>query len=448
MQTIPANQLLAGLTLAEPVAIRAVVTDSRKVEPGCVFVCFPGERVDGHDYAAGAYRSGAEYIVANHPVEGVPADRTVIVPDSGKAMIRMASNYRMLFNPRMIGVTGSVGKTTTKEFCYAVLSAFGKTLKTEGNQNNDIGVPNTLFRLTDDTEYAVVEMGMDHAGEIERLTRCARPSAGIITMIGVSHLENLGTRENILKAKMEICTGLPDGAPLVIVLHGYGGQGDPERFDMNRVADRHGFAVCYPQGERDGRGKTCWNVGYPFQADMAVDDVRFLSELIRHLQKKHGLSRRNVFCTGMSNGGDMCYLLASRCPETYAALGPVAGFMSVEILRSDRNPHPIPLFEIHGTEDRTTRWEGDLGNEGGWGAYVSVPTAVGYWAAKNKCLAERVDTLPSRPGGLQVIAHRYTEGTDGNEVWLYETVGGKHSWKETGVDTGEELWKFFSRYVR
>ena len=216
MQTIPANQLLAGLTLAEPVTIRAVVTDSRKVEPGCVFVCFPGERVDGHDYAAGAYRSGAEYIVANHPVEGVPADRTVIVPDSGKAMIRMASNYRMLFNPRMIGVTGSVGKTTTKEFCYAVLSAFGKTLKTEGNQNNDIGVPNTLFRLTDDTEYAVVEMGMDHAGEIERLTRCARPSAGIITMIGVSLLENLGTRENILKAKLEICNGLPEGAPLVL----------------------------------------------------------------------------------------------------------------------------------------------------------------------------------------------------------------------------------------
>ena len=146
----------------------------------------------------------------------MPAERTVIVPDSGKAMIRMASNYRMLFNPRMIGVTGSVGKTTTKEFCYAVLSAFGKTLKTEGNQNNDIGVPNTLFRLTDDTEYAVVEMGMDHAGEIERLTRCARPSAGIITMIGVSHLENLGTRENILKAKLEICTGLPDGAPLAL----------------------------------------------------------------------------------------------------------------------------------------------------------------------------------------------------------------------------------------
>ena len=216
MQTIHANELLAGLALAEPLPITAVVTDSRKVQPGCVFVCFAGERVDGHTFAAAAYKNGAEYIIANHPVEGVPAERTVIVPDSAVAMVRMAANYRMLFSPRMIGVTGSVGKTTTKEFCYAVLSAFGNTLKTEGNQNNDIGVPNTLFRLDTATEYAVVEMGMDHPGEIERLARCARPGAGIITMIGVSHLENLGTRENIMKAKMEICAGLPDGAPLVL----------------------------------------------------------------------------------------------------------------------------------------------------------------------------------------------------------------------------------------
>ena len=168
--------------------------------------------------------------------------------------------------------------------------------------------------------------------------------------------------------RLHLPEGLAENAPLVIVLHGYGGEALPERFGMNETADRHGFAVCYPQGERDGRGKTCWNVGYPFQADMAVDDVRFLDDLIRHLRKKHRLSRRNVFCTGMSNGGDMCYLLASRRPETYAALGPVAGFMSVEILRSDRSPHPVPLFEIHGTEDRTTLWEGDLRNEGGWGA--------------------------------------------------------------------------------
>ncbi len=216
MKPIHANQLLAGLALAEAEPITAVVTDSRKVVPGCVFVCFPGERVDGHDYAAAAYRAGAAYIVANHPVDGVPENRTVIVASSHHAMVRMASNYRMLFSPLMIGVTGSVGKTTTKEFCYAVLSAFGNTLKTEGNQNNEIGLPNTLFRLDDATEYAVVEMGMSNLGEIERLARAARPSAGIITLIGVSHLENLGTRENILKAKLELCYGLPDGAPLAL----------------------------------------------------------------------------------------------------------------------------------------------------------------------------------------------------------------------------------------
>ena len=216
MKPIHANELLAGLTLARPVDITAVVTDSRKVQPGCVFVCFPGARVDGHDFAEGAYKAGAEYIIANHPVDGVPEDHLVVTPSSHMAMLRMASNYRTLFNPLMVGVTGSVGKTTTKEFCYAVLSAFGNTLKTEGNQNNEIGLPNTLFRLEDATEYAVVEMGMSALGEIARLTRTARPNAGIITMIGVSHLENLGSRENILKAKLEICQGRPDGAPLVL----------------------------------------------------------------------------------------------------------------------------------------------------------------------------------------------------------------------------------------
>ena len=241
---------------------------------------------------------------------------------------------------------------------------------------------------------------------------------------------------------------LPDNAPLVIVLHGYGGDANPEAFGMNATADRHGFAVCYPQGERDSRGKRGWNVGYPSQAEMPIDDVQFLEDLIGHLHRHYGLSRRNVFCTGMSNGGDMCYLLAAQRPDLFAALGPVAGFMSVAILREDKSLQPVPLFEIHGTADPTTRWRGDLTGEGGWGAYLPIPMAVGYWAAKNKCLEHRIDTLSRGADGLQVIAHRYTGGTDGNEVWLYETLGGKHSWKKTGVDTCEELWRFFSRYVR
>lgn len=216
MQKIAADQLLDGLVQAGSQPVSAVVTDSRKVAPGCVFVCFPGEKFDGHDFAVQAAQAGAEYVVVNHPVEGLPPEKTVLCESSHRAMVRMASNYRANFSPKMIGVTGSVGKTTTKEFCYAVLSAFGSAMKTEGNQNNEIGLPNTLFRLDDQVEYAVVEMGMSALGEIDRLTRAARPSAGIITCIGTSHLQNLGTRENILKAKLEICAGLPDGAPLVL----------------------------------------------------------------------------------------------------------------------------------------------------------------------------------------------------------------------------------------
>lgn len=216
MRPIPANQLLAGIGMVGSEPITSVVTDSRKAAPGCVFVCFDGQRVDGHDFAAKSWQAGAAYIVANRPVHGVPADRLVLCANSHHAMVRMAANYRMLFSPQLVGVTGSVGKTTTKEFCYAVLSAFGPTLKTEGNQNNEIGLPNTLFRLDESIRYGVVEMGMSSLGEIERLARAARPSAGIITCIGVSHLETLGSRENILKAKLELCTGLPDGAPLVL----------------------------------------------------------------------------------------------------------------------------------------------------------------------------------------------------------------------------------------
>lgn len=252
MNEIPANRLLAGLCEKEAAGdqiITAVVTDSRRVQPGCVFVCFPGERTDGHRYAALAVQQGAAYVIANHPVEGVPEQQLIQVPSSHMAMVRMGANYRDLFSPKMIGVTGSVGKTTTKEFCYAVLSAFGKTLKTEGNQNNEIGVPNTLFRLDQDTQYAVVEMGMSALGEIKRLSRAARPSVGIISCIGVSHMESLGSRDNILKAKLEICTGLPDGAPLVL-------NGDDEYLRkaeaLGQIPDRLcpvWYGICQPDCE-------------------------------------------------------------------------------------------------------------------------------------------------------------------------------------------------------
>ena len=219
MDKISASILLKNLApegFAGDTAIDLVTTDSREVRPGCIFVAFPGEKFDGHDFAAKALAEGAEYVVLNHPVEGVPAEKTVLCPDSYRAMMTLGANYRSQFHPKVVGVTGSVGKTTTKQMTYAAIAGFGSTIKTEGNQNNELGLPRTLFRIGKETEYAVVEMGMSHLGEIERLSQCARPDAGIITCIGVSHIGNLGSRENICKAKLEICAGLKNGAPLVL----------------------------------------------------------------------------------------------------------------------------------------------------------------------------------------------------------------------------------------
>ncbi len=220
MEPIAAKTLLAGLTPAERIGegqtVALVTTDSREVRPGCVFVAFPGEHFDGHDFAAQALAQGAAWVVLNHPVEGVPEEKTILCPDSYRAMMQMGANYRAQFAPKVVGVTGSVGKTTTKEFCAAALGALGPTIKTEGNQNNELGLPRTLFQIGADTRYAVIEMGMNHAGEIARLSRCAKPDVGVITCIGLSHIGNLGSQENICKAKLEICEGMPEGAPLVL----------------------------------------------------------------------------------------------------------------------------------------------------------------------------------------------------------------------------------------
>ena len=220
MERIKASVLLNGLApdsmMFGEAEVSLVTTDSREVRPGCIFVAFPGERFDGHDFAAKALEEGALCVVVNHPVEGVPAEKAVLCPDSYHAMMVLGANYRSQFHPKVVGVTGSVGKTTTKQMTYAAIAGFGNTIKTEGNQNNELGLPRTMFRIGRDTQHAVVEMGMSHRGEIERLSRCARPDVGIITCIGVSHIGNLGSQENICKAKLEICAGLPEGAPLVL----------------------------------------------------------------------------------------------------------------------------------------------------------------------------------------------------------------------------------------
>ena len=243
---------------------------------------------------------------------------------------------------------------------------------------------------------------------------------------------------------------LPDGlqhdAPLVFILHGYGA-GIWRENPMLAAADRHGFAVCLPQGLKDPKGEPSWNVGYPFQQGWKVDDVKALCHMARYVQKHYRLSRQNTFLTGMSNGGEMCYLMAYSNQSTYKAVAPIAGLTMAWIYEQLEAPRPIPLMEIHGTEDRVSEWMGDMENKGGWGAYLPVPLAIGYWIAKNRCSHEQVENVQGNEGHL-IIKHRYSSPTTGCDVWLYEVVGGVHSWFTNDIDTGEEVWQFFSRYVK
>ncbi|MBQ6191111.1 MAG: prolyl oligopeptidase family serine peptidase [Bacteroidaceae bacterium] len=243
--------------------------------------------------------------------------------------------------------------------------------------------------------------------------------------------------------------GIKPDAPLVFYLHGYGGRiyrNNP----MVETASREGFAVCIPQGLRDPKGKPSWNVGYPFQEGWKVDDVKSLSKMAAYVQKRYHLSQENTFLTGMSNGGEMCYLMAYSKQKAFRAVAPVAGLTMVWMYRDLEACKPIPLFEIHGTEDRTSEWTGDLDNRGGWGAYMPVPLAVGYWVAKNRCTkeeTERVEGL-NKENGHYIIKHRFTGGATGCDVWLYEVVGGGHSTHTEDIKTGDEIWSFFKKYVK
>lgn len=243
--------------------------------------------------------------------------------------------------------------------------------------------------------------------------------------------------------------GIKEEAPLVVVLHGYGGSIWREN-PMVAAAKRHGFAVCIPQGLRDPKGKPSWNVGYPSQAGWKQDDVKALCRIAQHVQKRHKLSRTNTFLTGMSNGGEMCYLMAfNNKQKTFKAVAPIAGLTMEWMYSQLEAKRPIPVMEVHGTADHTSEWGGDLQNKGGWGAYMPVPLAVGYWVAKNRCTHEETERVESlKKDGHPVIKHRFTGGPTGCDVWLYEVVGAGHKWHTDDIDTGEEVWSFFSKYVK
>lgn len=193
-------------------SVVGIETSSHKVSSGDLFVAIPGERFDGNDFAVKAIENGATAALVSRDCGARPA---IEVEDTRAALMCLAGAYRARFSPLVVGITGSVGKTTTKEMTAAILSRKYNTHKTCGNLNNDIGLPQTLLSLTSKHTAAVIEMGMSGFGEIEALSKITRPHIGVITNIGTAHIEFLKTREGIARAKLEILKGMSRGSALI-----------------------------------------------------------------------------------------------------------------------------------------------------------------------------------------------------------------------------------------
>lgn len=215
-------------------ALGRAIIDSRAVQPGDLFVAYKGENTDGHRFIGKAFENGAVCALAEYQPEGV--DGALILCESVQtALEKISSAYRQSLDIPVVGITGSVGKTTAKEMVSAVLSQKFNLLKTDGNLNNQIGVPMTVSRIEAEHEAAVVEMGISGFGEMRLLSDIARPTVAVFTVIGHAHLEFLHDLDGVFRAKTEMLENLPEGAPVIF-------SGDDEM--LRRLADRPGAISC------------------------------------------------------------------------------------------------------------------------------------------------------------------------------------------------------------
>jgi UDP-N-acetylmuramoyl-tripeptide--D-alanyl-D-alanine ligase len=199
-------------------SVSGLVVDSREVRAGCAFVALPGERTDGHDHLIGAIEAGAHALIVTRVLDEMPGVQTaarqrgvavILVADSVRALADIASYHRAGLRCQVVAITGSTGKTTTKDLLASVLATSFRTVSTAGNRNNEIGLPLTIMSAGPETDVLVVEMGMRGAGQIARLAAIARPSHGLVTNVGTSHIELLGTRDAIAEAKGELVRAIP-----------------------------------------------------------------------------------------------------------------------------------------------------------------------------------------------------------------------------------------------
>lgn len=205
---------LIGANTMQYLTAQGIVIDSRMVQDDYVFVAIKGERTDGHQYISQVFADGALAVVSEQPLD--IAKPYILVESTRQALKDLAAFYLSRLDLKVVGISGSVGKTSTKEIIASVLSQKYQVHKTEGNFNNEIGLPLTIFKLREEHQVAVLEMGISDFGEMHRLASIARPDIAVLTNIGLSHLKTLGSREGILKAKTEMFEHLKDNAQVVL----------------------------------------------------------------------------------------------------------------------------------------------------------------------------------------------------------------------------------------
>ena len=297
------------------VPFRSVCTDSRESEKDSLFVALGGARVDGHDYIHAALSLGSECVLCERIPEALDDKKyvAVVVEDTLKAVGELAKAYERRINNKKVAITGSVGKTTTKEFVAAVLSENLRLHKTEGNYNSTLGMPLSLLSMKNDTEVSVLEMGMSNLGEIEYLSRIAEPDIAIVTNIGSSHMEYLGSRENISRAKLEIVKGLKSDG--IVLLNG----------DEPLLRDRE---------ELDG--KNCFYIGFSDDCDYKAQNVRYVLGNTRFDICHNGTLIENVTIPTVGNHNVYAAMFAY-------AVGVNMGLSDDIIMRGLRNFKPVGM---------------------------------------------------------------------------------------------------------
>ena len=269
---------------------------------------------------------------------------------------------------------------------------------------------------------------------------------------------------------IHIPDNLNNDSPIVFVIHGYTGsaEGIAAYSGMNSISEREGFIAVYPQGTIDSYGNAFFNVSYGFNDESTINDVSFIRELVKSISQEFNLKRKKAFATGMSNGGEMTYLLACTSSDLFKAVAPVAGVLMKGLKNSCELNSPVPVFEIHGTADKISLFEGDLNNKQGWGAYYDLPSTIDFFAERYQLVNKSVKQITSKESGADydIFFERHWTDDLEEEVWMYRIEGGRHVWPGSkfkwwddplarlyfgsgneDINASEEVWAFFKKYL-